>query len=60
MVFRNFGGLAAEGAMSTITETAGPATKQKPTAVNWFSANWGLLEALAALVLILLVQTPEK
>jgi anion transporter len=46
--------------MSTITETAGPATKQKPTAVNWFSANWGLLAALAALVLILLVPTPEK
>jgi anion transporter len=46
--------------MSTITETAGPATKQKPTVVNWFSANWGLLAALAALVLILLVPTPEK
>jgi anion transporter len=46
--------------MSTITESAGPATKQKPTVTNWFSTNWGLLAALAALVLILLVPTPEK
>ena len=57
--FSIFGCLVVGEVMSNITEAGGPAVKQNPVVVNWFAENWGLLAAIAALVLILLLPTPE-
>ena len=35
-----------------------PAAKALPAQKGWFAANWGLLAALAALILVLLMPTP--
>ena len=35
-----------------------PAAKPGPSGLNWLAANWGLLAAVAALVVVLLLPTP--
>ncbi len=43
--------------MSSLTQsTVRPVTATKQA--SWFSANWGLLAAIAALIVILLLPTP--
>ena len=45
--------------MSTLTQsTVRPAVKPSAKESNWFASNWGLLAAVAALVVVLLLPTP--
>ncbi len=45
--------------MSTFAQsTARVAAQSTPKEANWFAANWGLLAAIAALIVILLLPTP--
>lgn len=47
--------------MSSIAQpTVRPAAQPTPKETNWFVANWGLLAAVAVLIVILLLPTPEK
>ena len=43
---------------STAHPIPGPAAKPAPHPTNWFTSNWGLLAAVAALVVVLLLPTP--
>ncbi len=46
--------------MSTLAQsTARVAVQPTPKEANWFAANWGLLAAIAALIVILLLPTPS-
>jgi anion transporter len=50
---------AMEEIMSSIAQPAvRPAAQPTPKETNWFVANWGLLAAFAALIVILLLPTP--
>ena len=44
--------------MSTLTQSSIPAAKPAAKELSWFSSNWGLLAAIAALVVVLLLPTP--
>jgi len=44
--------------MSTLTHTTIPAAKPATKESSWFSSNWGLLAAIVALVVVLLLPTP--
>ena len=44
--------------MSTLTQSTIPAAKPVAKELSWFSSNWGLLAAIAALVVVLLLPTP--
>jgi anion transporter len=44
--------------MSTLTQSSIPAAKPAAKESSWFSSNWGLLAAIVALVVVLLLPTP--
>lgn len=44
--------------MTTAHPMPGPAANPAPPKTNWFTSNWGLLAAIAALVVVLLLPTP--
>jgi sodium-dependent dicarboxylate transporter 2/3/5 len=50
---------AGEETMSSLAQTkVRAAVEPSPKETNWFASNWGLLAAIAALIVILLLPTP--
>ena len=43
---------------SAAQSTVRPVVQPSPKETNWFASNWGLLAAVAALVVVLLLPTP--
>jgi sodium-dependent dicarboxylate transporter 2/3/5 len=55
------GNLALEKIMSIAVQSAArPTAKPAPKETNWLASNWGLLAAVAALVVVLLLPTPAE
>ena len=47
--------------MSSLAQsTVRPAAQPSPKDTNWFASNWGLLAAVAVLIVILLLPTPAE